>query len=191
MKLSISDKFVRAAVFCSTGALFLALPYAGAQESESNTGSPPRPKVINDGMFSVSGVGYDIRYYFQEGKGYSDEDAHVYYSPSFKVSAGPDPENIESRSIKYHYDKDNMSLTLYFNTAARKDDIKSALRNALRVAAKKESDPNNRIISGLNPYIIAPLEPDYIVFCSAKELPARKWAANATVFERSRRRYPS
>ena len=168
MKLSMSVKSVRAAAVCVAGVLFLASPYAGAQESESGTGNPPRPKVVNDGMFRIiDSVGYGIPYYFQEGKGYSDEDAHVYYAPSFKISAGPDPESIESRSIKYHFDEVNESLTLYFQRAVGPEEIEAALRKHLQNTAKEAQI--SILKEGLKPYRIAPLLPDHIIFSSVKE----------------------
>ena len=168
MKLSMSVKSVRAAAVCVAGVLFLASPYAGAQESESGTGNPPRPKVVNDGMFRIiDSVGYGIPYYFQEGKSYSDEDAHVYYAPAFKISAGPDPENIESRSIKYHFDKVNESLTLYFQRAAGLEEIEAALREHLKNTAKEAQI--SILKGGLKPYRIAPLLPNHIIFSSVKE----------------------
>ena len=167
MKLSIPVKSVRAAAFCVASALLLASPYACAQESEGGTGNPPRPKVVNDGTFTIDGVGYGIPYYFQEGKGYSDEDAHVYFAPAFKLSTGRDPKNIESRLIKYYFDEDNESLTLYFQRAVGSEEIEAALRKHLQSTAKEAEV--SKLKDGTKPYRIEPLLPNHIIFSSVKK----------------------
>ena len=106
-----------------------------SEDPSANTpdvAKPARPKVKYDGTLEVAGVNYGIPYYFQEGKDYEHEDAHVYYAPAFHLTVDDD------LLIRHHVDEDNESLTLYFQRAANSKDIVTALREKLITAAKED-----------------------------------------------------
>ena len=135
----------------------------GPSTNPPGVAKSPRPEVKRDGTFAVEGVNYEIDYYFQEGKSYQDEDAHVYYAPAFHLTVE------EDLSIRHHIDEGNGSLTLYFQRAADSEATVNALRGKLLATAKKAvPDP----IEGERKYRIGPLLPDYVVFRSTK---AYRW----------------
>ena len=140
-----------------------------AQEQEQSlpattgtgTGSAARPKVEQDGDFRVDGIGYTLPYYFQEGRSFKDLDAHVFYAHPFHLVVD------ENQSIRFDYDQESRTLTIFVRRPASSEAIENALRKELVTAARTQSVV---IEPGTIPYRLSPLKPSSATFQLSKGL---------------------
>ena len=126
-----------------------------ADRSGASVAKPPRPKLVEDGTFEFKKISYKIPYYFEEGRGHRDEDAHVFYLPPFLLETNPDGD------IRSVYDDGKGRLTLWIRPAADHAELENAARDKLKETAKKSSD-SEKLAEGSRPYRIGPLNPKAI-----------------------------
>ena len=144
-----------------SGTCFLWADVLFAQQGGTGVESPARPKVKSEGTVSAEGKswGYGVKYYFQEGKTFEDEDAHVYHEPVMHLLVTEVEEETEDGlEIENHIDDKRKTLSLYLRWYEDAEEIKKAVRDAVLKSAKKAS--NTKIQEGTTAYRIEALEPD-------------------------------
>ena len=113
-----------------------------AQGDGDDTARLPRPKVSSDAQYQLerSGInvgGYAIRVYFEEGKTFTDLDAHVFYEPLVYLKT--DQHGALLRNVE-----DDGLLTLYFAVETDTDFLEGEIRKGLIHTAqrrRKAGDP--------------------------------------------------
>ncbi len=148
-------QFLQRLTMMAIAAAFASIPALLFAQSSSQTASGlARPKTTQDGVLEGFG-GYAMRYYFQEGKDFTDKDAHVYYEPMIYLVTNEKGEL--EHEIKPRRDGE-VDLILYIKFHRGKDGIISALREELKEAAKQQ-DKNFNLEPGTEPYRISVLTP--------------------------------
>ena len=116
----------------------------------SGTAGTVRPKVEMDGQYDL-GVGYLVRVFFQENKGFTDLDAHVFYEPPIYM----EPQEGGS-GYKHDINPDSARLTLYFRVETDQTFIVRTLREGLRSQARQDIGPD--VVNEDSAYRIMPLD---------------------------------
>ena len=126
------------------------VPLVSAQNpnSESDTGAriaaptsvisgeagPARPKVEMDAEYALGLGGHDVRVFFQEGKTFTDLDAHVFYSPLIYLRTKEDSDELDHEISP---NADGVDLILKYSVETNKDLIRSTLRDKLLSEARR------------------------------------------------------
>lgn len=110
-----------------------------------------RPKVEMDGQYDL-GVGYLVRVFFQEYKGFTDLDAHVFYEPPIYMEP---QEGGSGYKHNIDIDPDRVLLTLYFRVETDQNFIVRTLREGLRSQARQDIGPD--VVNEDSAYRITPL----------------------------------
>ena len=174
------DITVLGGVVVAAALLLEPLPLPAQQGGVSTAGSA-RPKNVSDGTVSIASGGYAMRYYFQEGKTFTDKDAHVYHEPLIYLDVDKDDR------IRSNIDDidDNGVLTLYVRWHSKPEEIVSALRQELITTAKQQ-DPYFKLEPGTEPYRISVLDLSQAQFTSSKNTQLKSRPLQAAFTEKGR-----
>ena len=106
---------------------------AAGQEGGASANKEARPKVVHDHQVRIEGGGYGVRVYFEEGKTFSDPDAHVFYEPLIYL------ELDENGKLEHELrqDGDSWVLSMYFRVESDWDSLRKTIREELLSEARK------------------------------------------------------
>ena len=113
-----------------------------------DTSGPARPKLKEFGPARIESNDqssrYLLPYYFDSNGNYSNLESHVFYPPHYALVL------TEDKKIKYNFDKDESTLTLWVRQPTSFERIVKALRRDLAIAAVERY--NVTIMEGKKPY---------------------------------------
>ena len=113
-----------------------------------DTAGPARPKLKYDGHFRLESndqsYRYSLYYYFASNGGFSNLESPVFYPPPYQLVL------TEDKKIKYEFDRDEGTLTLWVRKPTSFERIENELRRKLATVAV--SRHKLTIMEGTKPY---------------------------------------
>ena len=106
---------------------------AAGREGDVSANKEARPKVLHDHQVHIGRGGYAVQVYFEEGKTFSDPDAHVFYEPLIYL------ERDENGKLEYELrqDGDSWVLSMYFRVESDWQFLHDAIRKELLSEARR------------------------------------------------------
>lgn len=147
-------------------------PLVSAQESNSESGAvaqiaapttavsgeagPARPKVEMDAQYALGRGGHDVRVFFQEGKTFTNLDAHVFYSPLIYLTTEEGGDELYHKVVP---GEDGWLLILKYSVESDRVFLESTLRGKLLSEARRvdphlDSMKNKESAYRLKPLVI-------------------------------------
>ena len=140
----------------------LALAQTGGSSEEGgesaaktpDTSGPARPKLRHGGPpfrleSNDQSYQYLLHYYFESNGGFANLESHVFYPPPYQLVL------TEEKKVKYDFDKDERTLTLWIRQPTSFERIEKELRRKLATVAVQKHKVE--ILEGTVPYRISVL----------------------------------